>query len=197
MPTWTTIIRRMQLQRECSASSCNLDTTPIQFPGETPKKLRSQEEVEAAVRWRRVDTRAAFQGWGSTAQPQALHQPTPGWAPRGAQKAATRGSPRRGRQRRGRWRVRSLWKSLGSALLRNFPWFPILLVWPLSAWAASQKATPGAVAPHMPSASPRASGKFSIALADSHSNSGRFPGSAACASLPCPARGGDGHSSSV
>lgn len=176
MPTSTTIIRRMQLQRGSSASSCNLGTTPIQFPGEMPKQRRSQEEVETAVRWRRVDARAAFQRWGSTAQPQARHQPTPGWAPRRAQKAATRGSPVPGKAARGRWRVRSLWKSLGWALLRNFPWFPILRVWPVSAWAGSQKATPGAVAPHMPSASPRASGKFSTALAGSHSSSGRFPG---------------------
>lgn len=39
MPTWTTIIRRMQLQRGSSASSCTLDTTPIQFPGRCPRSL--------------------------------------------------------------------------------------------------------------------------------------------------------------
>lgn len=97
MPTWTTTIWRMQLQRRLYASSCNLDTTPTQLPWDMPKKLRYQEGVETAVRWQRVDTRAALQRCGSAVQPQVRYQPAPGWAPGRAQEAATRGSPVPGR----------------------------------------------------------------------------------------------------
>lgn len=134
MPTWATIIRRMQLQRGSSASSCNLDTTPIQFPREMPKKLRSQEEVETAVRWRRVDTTAAFQRWGSTAQPQARHHRLQAGLPGG----------RRGLQRGIlRWREGSAAGGGGSVASGNHLARPSSATFPGSPYSVCGQCLPG------------------------------------------------------